>query len=319
MIWVTVILLGYSAALATLGAAALRSRPWPQRAPNLGVAAWQILSGSVVAATVLSGAVMLHAGIEASTDLPGLLRSATGVVRLSSPESALSAACLAMAVLAGGVAVRAAYCICAAFVTGRRMRSEHLRQLRALGGSRSGAGAIVVDHEIPAAYCLPGSDPAVVLTTAALAALLPEQLAAVLTHERAHIRGRHHIVLAAADGLQRAFPFVPAFRWAYDEQALLLEMSADDAAARQHSRRTVARAMVQMAEGPGPASALAAGRVAAAERVHRLLGPARVLNRLEVTSVTLMLSLVASVPLALALSPVASAGLETCAAIGPLY
>jgi Zn-dependent protease with chaperone function len=45
-------------------------------------------------------------------------------------------------------------------------------------------------------YCVPGRLPTIVVTTGALAVLEPEQLAAVLAHERAHLAGRHHLLLA---------------------------------------------------------------------------------------------------------------------------
>ena len=45
---------------------------------------------------------------------------------------------------------------------------------------------------------------------------------AVLAHEQAHLRGRHHLVLAAGRILRRAFPWVPAFRWAYEEVTRLV-------------------------------------------------------------------------------------------------
>jgi hypothetical protein len=58
----------------------------------------------------------------------------------------------------------------------------------------------------------------------------------------------------------------------------LAEVCADDAAARQHSRLDLARALVTVAEGlasgtPAPAAALAATGGDAASRVHRLLAP----------------------------------------------
>jgi len=72
----------------------------------------------------------------------------------------------------------------------------------------------------------------VVLTSAAVAALSDDELGAVLDHERAHLRGRHHLAVAAAAALVATMPILPLFRWARTELACLLEMIADDDAAR---------------------------------------------------------------------------------------
>ena len=88
-----------------------------------------------------------------------------------------------------------------------------------------------MEHPAAVAYCLPGRVGTIVLTTAALAALDDAELAAVLAHERAHLRGRHHLVLAAASALAQTLPFLPGLCTAQTELARLLEMIADDKAA----------------------------------------------------------------------------------------
>lgn len=89
------------------------------------------------------------------------------------------------------------------------------------------ATAAVIDHAVPAAYCLPGRGRRIVLTSAALTALSDDELNAVLAHERAHLSGRHHLVVAFADGLSRAFPNVPLFRRAQEQVGRLVEMLAE--------------------------------------------------------------------------------------------
>ena len=59
-----------------------------------------------------------------------------------------------------------------------------------------GNAAFGLDATRPAVYCVPGRPPTIVLTTGALAVLDTEQLTAVLAHERAHLAGRHHLLLA---------------------------------------------------------------------------------------------------------------------------
>ena len=65
---------------------------------------------------------------------------------------------------------------------------------------------VVVASDRPAAYCVVGRPNAIVVTSAAMKALSPSQLEAVLAHERADIAGRHHHILMVLDALADAMP-----------------------------------------------------------------------------------------------------------------
>lgn len=83
----------------------------------------------------------------------------------------------------------------------------------------------------------------IVVTSALADALHPGELRAVLEHERAHLVGRHDLLLRAAR-LNRAC--LPAFfgARAFDQAVhLLVELAADDAAARLCGAPTVADAL----------------------------------------------------------------------------
>ena len=70
----------------------------------------------------------------------------------------------------------------------RALRRRHREQVDLLAERESGVH--VLDHAVPVAYCLPGmAHSRVVVSAAAMATLEPPQLAAVLAHERAHLRG----------------------------------------------------------------------------------------------------------------------------------
>lgn len=90
------------------------------------------------------------------------------------------------------------------------------------------------------------------LTTGAIGALDESQLRAVLAHERAHLRGRHHLLVTLAGALSAAFPRVPAFRVAGEQVARLAELSADDAASASAHRLTVARGTAESGRWPPP-------------------------------------------------------------------
>ena len=111
------------------------------------------------------------------------------------------------------------------------------------------------------------------VSTAALAALGPGQLQAVLAHERAHLRGRHHMALATASALGHAFPRVRLLAQAGAQLAVLAEMAADDAAARRHDPGELAAALVILARTGARTAALTAGGPATIARIQRLLAP----------------------------------------------
>lgn len=94
---------------------------------------------------------------------------------------------------------------------------------------------------------------------------------AILDHERAHLRGAHHLVDLLVRSLAAGLSPWPGGRIAHEEVRRHLEAVADDAAARRCSGRTVARAIVQAASGK-PAVGLGSGGWSY-WRVDRLLRP----------------------------------------------
>jgi Zn-dependent protease with chaperone function len=174
--------------------------------------------------------------------------------------------------LAAAVAGRVAWAYGSVLAGARRRRSVHDDVLAVIARPGPAADVRIIDGDRPAVYCLPGRR-RIVLTTGALTRLDDRELAAVLAHERAHLSGRHHIVLALAAALQRAFPFARIFRLAARQVAYLVEIAADDAAVRRAPRLTVASALLAVATAGVPAGALGAGGSAAAQRIQRLINP----------------------------------------------
>src|SRR5262249_31453431 len=81
---------------------------------------------------------------------------------------------------------------------------------------------------------------AIVISAGALNLLDTDELAAVLAHERAHLRARHDLVLLPFTALLRAFRWSATARAANAEVALLVEMLADDRARRRRPARELA-------------------------------------------------------------------------------
>jgi beta-lactamase regulating signal transducer with metallopeptidase domain len=100
-------------------------------------------------------------------------------------------------------------------------------------------------------------------------------LDAVLAHERAHLAGHHHQILALTRGLATILPRVALFTIGAREVARLLEMCADDAAARRHGPTTLLEALLALTgHAPLPRGALGATGTGLLARAERLAEPA---------------------------------------------
>src|SRR6185437_508440 len=145
----------------------------------------------------------------------------------------------------------------------------------------------------------------IVISAGALDLLDQAELAAVLAHERAHLRERHDLVLLPFTALLRAFRWCGVAREAHAAVALLVEMLADDRALRHRSARELATALLRVGAAGGsyaPAGALAVadagtdGQVAA--RVSRLLRPAPKLPFVAVILVGVVAGATVAIPAA---------------------
>ena len=254
--------------------------------PRLGLAAWLTAMSSVLASVAVALAVLARAAIDG---WPAFARTVCeSVTSGTCPPAVYRSAAYEL-----GLAITAFLCGIAMIVCGWRYgRSLHRASVRTrahaeaarITGHRVGGenAAFVLDATRPAVYCVPGRPPTIVLTTGALALLGPEQLTAVLAHERAHLAGRHHLLLAVTRSLAAAAPAVPLFARGTGAVARLAEMRADDAAARRGGRGALLTALLAMAAGAAaaqaPAAWLAATGGVVAARVRRLAeppGPAR--------------------------------------------
>ncbi|MGI5139353.1 MULTISPECIES: M56 family metallopeptidase [unclassified Streptomyces] len=310
---VAVLLLGYAAVLGVLGPAWLARASWTSRAPRLGIWAWQALTATVVVSVALAGLAVAVPTVPVSGNLAEMLQACVMALRAQYAAPGGAAVAASGTVLALALVGRIGGCLAAALVRARRERTRHAEVLTLVGRRRTDLGITVLDDDRPAAYCLPGRGHRVVLTTAALAALEPRALDVVIAHERAHIRQRHHLVLAYAEALERAFPRVALFRTAAGETRRLVEMAADDEATARSGALTLAGALVDLAGAGAPAAALAATGGHVAGRVRRLLGPQRPLHRAAVWAGGLMVAAVLTLPLALAAEPaVAAIGMNAC-------
>jgi Zn-dependent protease with chaperone function len=252
----------------------LNRQDWVHRHPAPAITLWlSVLSGTIAAGAGFVALVVFgspgpgHGVVEWFSQCVGSHSHPGAVV-----AAVLSLICLAASATAGRIAVRR---LRATIAAGRR----HREMLGLVVNTHDDLDdTCVLDHPVPVAYCLPSCERPIVVSTGALALLGPAQLAAVLEHERAHLRGRHHLVLTLVDALCGVVPRAATFRDARSALAQLLEQVADDAAARRHGRAAVSsalRCLVVTACPPGALAAGAGGSGLLEQRLERLEGQSR--------------------------------------------
>lgn len=247
-------------------------------APRLGVAAWLLAMGSVatswIAAVAAVAIDLLRTWSRPAelfdacvTALRGVVSGASGVL--------LQIAAVSLAGLATAALASLGWRWGRSLLRARSHTHRHARAVRMIGRRIPGVDAVVLDVPERMAYCAAGRPHTIVITRGALDTLDDDQLAAVLTHERAHLAGRHHLLLAATRGLGAVLPRVALFGTGAAEVAALLEMCADDTASRRHGAGAVLAALLALSGGaPVPAGALGAATVGVLARAERLAEPA---------------------------------------------
>jgi Zn-dependent protease with chaperone function len=279
------IMLGYAAALGWLGPAPLARLTARGVNARLGLAAWLVAVLSALASALVAVSFLVRAAVAGWPTFAGTIcRSVYGgtcppqVYRSAIFELSLAVAS-ALAVL---ILITLTWRYSRTVGSARRRARDHAQPARITGRQFPAAGipplstAVVLEAPQPAVYCVPGRPATIVLTTGALAVLGPAQLLAVLAHERAHLAGRHHLLITLGKAMRAGLPGVPLVTRGAEEVARLAEMRADDVAARRSGRDTLLQALVAMGTGeplPAPSAALAATGGLVSARVLRLLDP----------------------------------------------
>jgi Zn-dependent protease with chaperone function len=253
--------------------AMLARATWPLRAPRAAIVLWQ----SIALAAVLS---FFSAGIAIASRLfepgPDGRPTATIVTAYDDLGWALWTTYVVVFALTLVVGARLIGSILQVAIATRRRRAHH-RMIVDLVGAHptrpmAASGLRILHVDQPLAYCLPGVRSRVVVSEGTLTTLADTEVAAILTHERAHLRARHDLVLEAFTAVHAAFPRLVRSANALGAVQLLVELLADDAAVRATGRTPLARALVACASGRTPACALAAGGPSTVLRVRRLSG-----------------------------------------------
>jgi Zn-dependent protease with chaperone function len=297
------------------GSAALGAARWPRRSPGMAILLWQALGlGGGLAAIGALIEVGVPPGSGGVADGVARVVSAAAGGRLLPPGQTVLPVLLRLVSLVLGLALLAQLCLVliASSTAAVRARRRQRALLALLGrGDPKAPGVLVVDHPAAAAYCLPGLRSRIVVSVGALDLLRPAELAAVLAHERAHLRERHDLVVLPFTALRRAFGWSQICADAHQSVALLIEMLADDRALRARPARALAGALARFGTaGCGenaPAGALAVSGAAyegeMAARVTRIMTPAPPLAHAVRAGIWCAATLIVVVPVAVLLLP----------------
>jgi Zn-dependent protease with chaperone function len=258
---------------------ALLSRAkWPLRAPRAAMVLWQAVAVAAVLSAFSAGIAIASRLFLPGPDGRPTATPIAGIGRLGWPLWTLDVAVFALTLLIGA---RLAMAVVRVAIATRRRRAHHRMLVDLLGVAPDAVFATacarerdlrVLEVAQPLAYCLPGVRSRVVVSEGALDSLTETEVAAILSHERAHLRARHDLVLEAFTAAHAAFPRFVRSASALDAVQLLVELLADDAAVRVAGRAPLARALVACASGRTPVGALAAGGAHTLVRVRRLSG-----------------------------------------------
>jgi Zn-dependent protease with chaperone function len=307
----------YAIVIGLAGPAAFRRAVWPVRAPRLGAAAVLAAAWSVPVALVLAGVTIALPATALSADIGRLIGACLARLRAAYGTPGGTGIITAGQVLTVATAARIAWA--AGRVTQRRRTGARRHQLlvRLAGHRRPDLPALVLDSPQTAAYSVAGRHPDVVVTSGAIELLTEPQLGAVLAHENAHLRARHHRWQVAAAVVADALPIVPLLREVPARVGQLLEMDADELAAHHHGPRVLAGALVAVASVGGPAatgvtvpsaSTLTPAGADAVARIRRLMCPPdelprrrRTLTRAAIVALTVAPLLLAAAPALVAL------------------
>ncbi|MFC7548299.1 M56 family metallopeptidase [Plantactinospora sp. GCM10030261] len=260
-----------------LTAQVLTRARWPWHSPRVAILCWQAmglsLGLSVIGLPVALGLAPYDRGTGRA------LLALVGDLAGGRLPADLGPAHLAMVGIGLGVGSVLLGSTARSLLAASRAQRRHRELLNLVARDDPAApGALVLDHPSAAAYCLPGVRPRVVVSAGTLSLLDRAELAAVLSHERAHAAERHDLVLLPFTALCRALPRAGWLRRAHATVALLVEMRADDRARRQHTDGSLAAALLRFATaGPrtAPAGALGLGNRDLDVRVRRLLHAGR--------------------------------------------
>ncbi|WP_426999004.1 M56 family metallopeptidase [Pseudarthrobacter sp. N5] len=263
MFWTSYFLAVLATVLAWPVPVLLSRAQWPARSPFTAMLLWQTIA--LAGGLSMIGAMLVYGLEPVGDNLLAGLRALAGMVFNNAPTTALGFWHVFALSTAALLTAHLVFTLLLTYLRIERQRSRHRELLAVLASpSSDGTGTVVISHDSPVAYCLPGGARSVtVLSDGLMAVLEPAELRAVLIHENAHLSQRHHLLLWAFAAWRQALPWFPTTRLAQESVNSLIEMLADDVALMTESKATLIKAIAIVASGPtvtpGGRTAITAG------------------------------------------------------------
>lgn len=279
---------------------ALARAHWPHRSPVTAIVLWQAIG--LAGGLSLIGAPLVYGLSPIDHHLPTAIAQLTDQTLAGDPFAHLHVPHLITLAIAAALAARLTLSLIMSATRTARQRKQHRDTVRLLArDDPERPETSVIDHTRPAAYCVPGSPPLLVITSGMRDSFGTHELDAVIAHEYAHLNYRHDLLSLPFMAWNRALPWIPSTREARASVAQLVEMMADDRARHTCDTDTLAQAIsfAVTAQRDG-----AHGTTPHAEgtRVARLIAPAPPLPRTtRLLALLAALSLVAAPTAALIL------------------
>ncbi|MDY6808814.1 MAG: M56 family metallopeptidase [Actinomycetota bacterium] len=104
----------------------------------------------------------------------------------------------------------------------------------------------VLEQDDPTVFALPRAHGGVIISEGALRLLDDDEVRAVLAHEDAHVRQRHHLIMLIATTISAPVRWVPLIDSAMSAIRQYLEIAADNAARRAVSTTALAGALLKL-------------------------------------------------------------------------
>lgn len=275
------VLVAYASFLGWVVDIFLTRSAWVTRSPRAALHLWHASVVGFLLGVAGSLVVVEHDVLEHS--LMWLLHADKGLLHLAYSGSNQVDELWNVSILLLAATTTLFICVAAKKIsTAGRERSAH-RVMATMQPSQESPnlnGVSLVDHAAAAVYCVPGrrGENRILVTSGAYSLLTPDQLSAVIEHERTHLRHRHHGAIMFADIVHTLLGWSGVLRHYPQQVRRLSEMVADDCAAKRWGDRAVATALLKMCTVSTPEQGhnlVAMTGADPAERIRRLLADSR--------------------------------------------
>lgn len=246
--------------VAVLAPPVLETMPFSGIRPNVVLAFWLASMASVL---FFAGSAVVVLAWPDHAPAEGVIET---IVRCFSAVSHTAAPWIGASLVAAGLMVGAGVVARAVFfarqqsVSRSHMQDFHRDVVAIVARTEQGHDDVMwLDHPLPMAYSVSGRPGFVVATEGLSSSLSGVERDAVLAHERAHLSGHHHLIVGVADLLARVLPMVPLFARSPRAIKTVIELAADEQAARVTSAAVVSSALSVVADAALPTPAFTLG------------------------------------------------------------